>query len=103
MAASRRQTPPPSAGLDPPHERLQQGPVQRVLQHLVLDAGIDVRVVVDLDHEDAAVVLLEVDAVQALAHQPGRGHRSEEHTSELQSLMRSSYAAFCLKQNNHSQ
>src|SRR3546814_10363088 len=29
-----------------------------------------------------------------------RGHprrRSEEHTSELQSLMRSSYAAFCLK------
>src|SRR3546814_2638776 len=26
----------------------------------------------------------------------GRGTRSEEHTSELQSLMRSSYAAFCL-------
>src|SRR3546814_2439447 len=25
--------------------------------------------------------------------------RSEEHTSELQSLMRSSYAVFCLKQN----
>src|SRR3546814_3071233 len=24
------------------------------------------------------------------------GHRSEEHTSELQSLMRSSYAVFCL-------
>src|SRR3546814_2840208 len=26
--------------------------------------------------------------------------RSEEHTSELQSLMRISYAVFCLKQNN---
>src|SRR3546814_1977848 len=26
------------------------------------------------------------------------GARSEEHTSELQSLMRSSYAVFCLKQ-----
>src|SRR3546814_7552551 len=26
--------------------------------------------------------------------------RSEEHTSELQSLMRSSYAVFCLKKNN---
>src|SRR3546814_8995519 len=26
--------------------------------------------------------------------------RSEEHTSELQSLMRSSYAAFCLKKKN---
>src|SRR3546814_2449828 len=28
-----------------------------------------------------------------------RGQRSEEHTSELQSLMRISYAVFCLKQN----
>src|SRR3546814_3256163 len=27
------------------------------------------------------------------------GPRSEEHTSELQSLMRISYAVFCLKQN----
>src|SRR3546814_976542 len=27
--------------------------------------------------------------------------RSEEHTSELQSLMRISYAVFCLKNNNH--
>src|SRR3546814_1026273 len=26
-----------------------------------------------------------------------RAHRSEEHTSELQSLMRISYAVFCLK------
>src|SRR3546814_3594512 len=29
--------------------------------------------------------------------QADRGHRSEEHTSELQSLMRISYAVFCLK------
>src|SRR3546814_1412999 len=28
-------------------------------------------------------------------------HRSEEHTSELQSLMRNSYAVFCLKKKNH--
>src|SRR3546814_8556080 len=28
------------------------------------------------------------------------GRRSEEHTSELQSLMRISYAVFCLKRNN---
>src|SRR3546814_8799926 len=28
------------------------------------------------------------------------GLRSEEHTSELQSLMRSSYAVFCLKKKN---
>src|SRR3546814_5732463 len=29
------------------------------------------------------------------------GNRSEEHTSELQSLMRISYAVFCLKKQNH--
>src|SRR3546814_6881158 len=29
-----------------------------------------------------------------------RAVRSEEHTSELQSLMRNSYAVFCLKKNN---
>src|SRR3546814_10839525 len=29
-----------------------------------------------------------------------RYYRSEEHTSELQSLMRNSYAVFCLKKNN---
>src|SRR3546814_7232465 len=28
-------------------------------------------------------------------------HRSEEHTSELQSLMRISYAVFCLKKKNN--
>src|SRR3546814_1711924 len=31
------------------------------------------------------------------ASQRGRSCRSEEHTSELQSLMRISYAVFCLK------
>src|SRR3546814_8420592 len=31
---------------------------------------------------------------------PSYGLRSEEHTSELQSLMRISYAVFCLKKKN---
>src|SRR3546814_5017582 len=31
---------------------------------------------------------------------PDRDLRSEEHTSELQSLMRISYAVFCLKKKN---
>src|SRR3546814_9206755 len=39
---------------------------------------------------------------KAQSHHMGAGmltvERSEEHTSELQSLMRSSYAVFCLKQ-----
>src|SRR3546814_3995021 len=32
---------------------------------------------------------------------PGQPNRSEEHTSELQSLMRISYAVFCLKKKNN--
>src|SRR3546814_2864188 len=35
-----------------------------------------------------------------LHSQNRREDRSEEHTSELQSLMRSSYAVFCLKKKN---
>src|SRR3546814_6502225 len=33
--------------------------------------------------------------------EPARRNRSEEHTSELQSLMRISYAVFCLKKKNN--
>src|SRR3546814_1482065 len=32
-----------------------------------------------------------------IGHLPAKAPRSEEHTSELQSLMRISYAVFCLK------
>src|SRR3546814_1527320 len=35
--------------------------------------------------------------IAALDREQSRGVRSEEHTSELQSLMRISYAVFCLK------
>src|SRR3546814_9591790 len=38
-----------------------------------------------------------VRAVIGQALSAERGRRSEEHTSELQSLMRLSYAVFCLK------
>src|SRR3546814_9446624 len=43
--------------------------------------------------------LVAVDPVAVLERE-ARGLRSEEHTSELQSLMRSSYAVFCLKKKN---
>src|SRR3546814_6223719 len=45
-------------------------------------------------------------AVASVAREVSRGHahaaRSEEHTSELQSLMRISYAVFCLKKKKQS-
>src|SRR3546814_6405676 len=47
-----------------------------------------------LDQPGAAIGALETEP--AIAAQRQRG-RSEEHTSELQSLMRISYAVFCLK------
>src|SRR3546814_10345944 len=37
-----------------------------------------------------------------LVHWPAATRRSEEHTSELQSLMRISYAVFCLKKKKQS-
>src|SRR3546814_5891378 len=37
---------------------------------------------------------------ETLAKLAETDRRSEEHTSELQSLMRISYAVFCLKKNN---
>src|SRR3546814_5914045 len=40
---------------------------------------------------------LERAGAEVTVDQPDRSLRSEEHTSELQSLMRISYAVFCLK------
>src|SRR3546814_7944724 len=39
--------------------------------------------------------------VRAAPYRQSRYARSEEHTSELQSLMRISYAVFCLKKKKH--
>src|SRR3546814_1676052 len=51
------------------------------------------------DGDDAPLDQLE--AAEPLAGRLGAAHgRSEEHTSELQSLMRISYAVFCLKKKN---
>src|SRR3546814_3214401 len=52
---------------------------------------LDAEVAEVLDHRRADVG----DVGQAPGRHPQ--HRSEEHTSELQSLMRISYAVFCLK------
>src|SRR3546814_1378854 len=48
-----------------------------------------------------AVMNLDVVLVPFVVAHDQRGGRSEEHTSELQSLMRISYAVFCLKKKTH--
>src|SRR3546814_4499341 len=47
------------------------------------------------------IVVTAQKRVQNVQDVPISIARSEEHTSELQSLMRTSYAVFCLKKKNH--
>src|SRR3546814_1356702 len=47
------------------------------------------------------VELLDKAGVATIAGTSFGRHRSEEHTSELQSLMRISYAVFCLTKKTH--
>src|SRR3546814_7479985 len=46
---------------------------------------------------DVSAVLQSQSQGSAVVRSRHRARRSEEHTSELQSLMRLSYAVFCLK------
>src|SRR3546814_4921799 len=59
--------------------------------HAATDAGFEVEIFVQLH------VRPEIDELDAGVGRAEHGARSEEHTSELQSLMRISYAVFCLK------
>src|SRR3546814_4980060 len=55
--------------------------------------------VLELDADEAALDALHIECFD-ISHTAGeatQASRSEEHTSELQSLMRISYAVFCLK------
>src|SRR3546814_2996498 len=65
----------------------------KVFLEFPLGGGVEVAQRDDADH-DAVVDHRDVAVARA-------AHRSEEHTSELQSLMRISYAVFCLKKKKH--
>src|SRR3546814_3014167 len=52
------------------------------------------------DRDEIALIFLRQERSRQAGEQQGR-HRSEEHTSELQSLMRISYAVLCLKKKKH--
>src|SRR3546814_10283395 len=69
-------------------------------------AGIEVdrKVLSDMAiHEPAAFGALVEASKKALEYlkEAGTDNRSDEHTSELPSLMRHSYAVFCLKKQKH--
>src|SRR3546814_6238704 len=73
--------------------------------HLLLDAAGSqclksiLETMIDMPIITRSFFLYDVEDLQrSLQH-----HRSEEHTSALQSLMRISYAVFCLTKKNHIQ
>src|SRR3546814_4845640 len=65
--------------------------------------GLRQRHVVSDGADVGADLELEAGLAEGLQLHAGRPLRSEEHTSELQSLMRISYAVFCLKKNTNLQ
>src|SRR3546814_1295903 len=70
--------------------------------HHAVKHGMQIRPIPNMvNHETNELFFdnLEIP-VENLLGEEGKGFRSEEHTSELQSLMRISYAVFCLKQKN---
>src|SRR3546814_9304637 len=75
------------------------GPQAGVAAVLDLDQAIDLRCVGHRARDRQLTVDRVDDAALHAAH---LGLRSEEHTSELQSLMRISYAVFCLKKKKQS-
>src|SRR3546814_10609031 len=79
-------------GLNQKHEALSKPKVRQALKYLVDYQGMEDTVVRDLMTVHQA--FLPIGLLGALEAKP---FRSEEHTSELQSLMRISYAVFCLK------
>src|SRR3546814_6461699 len=74
-------------------------PPQATIQQLTLHA--DGRWSLNLRVENFSNVSARIDNIDLTMQVNGiaAGTRSEEHTSELQSLMRISYAVFCLKKN----
>src|SRR3546814_6064851 len=71
----------------------------RSVMHAALAAGAHlVNDVSALLWDDRALdLVVRAGCPVILMHSPDPAKRSEEHTSELQSLMRISYAVFCLK------
>src|SRR3546814_5766354 len=53
--------------------------------------------------EDGQINMTENERLAIAPAVTWRSDRSEAHTSELQSLMRNSYAVFCLKKKTHTQ
>src|SRR3546814_10566070 len=81
-------------GIDvPPRSPLDKGPARRLARGSLLKEEVE-----EVGQFDRRLARDFADPRVAV---PDPVCRSEEHTSELQSLMRISYAVFCLKKKKH--
>src|SRR3546814_6383844 len=82
----------------------QHGAGQRLLHHRLLRRAPERLDVVDRRRHQPRAAPAQAHEALLLGREQvacrGLALRSEEHTSELQSLMRISYAVFCLKKKN---
>src|SRR3546814_10645682 len=81
-----------------PHKN-QQSRQQRQNTHLMIDKAVIDHLPANIeDHHQSYIgdPTIAIDISRA-----NIGSRSEEHTSELTSLMRNSYAVFCFKKNKN--
>src|SRR3546814_8355645 len=83
-------------------DRIATIPAHRPQDHITLEmAPLEIRHrsvrPISAKHAQASRFLQQSRPAHLLTMAPTRSGRSEEHTSELQSLMRISYAVFCLK------
>src|SRR3546814_6292894 len=106
-----------SSDLEPPRQRARQLQLAQVHHRGHAADGGEVAVVAVAERRRRLAGDARADRVRDVAtHLLGRrrhagygpavllhGGRSEEHTSELQSLMRNSYAVFCLKKKKKKQ
>src|SRR3546814_7668932 len=87
--------PPPRSTLTDtrfPYTTLFRSPAGRVVAVMLLQRS---------DHSAGMSNILPACPFAPWTTSVGHKWRSEEHTSELQSLTRTSYAVFCLKKNNN--
>src|SRR5215470_367183 len=75
-------------------EPLEHAHPDLVLADLVLDAVLEIGIVVDLHDDEAAVGLLDVDAVEPLPDRPRRAHRDVDQRSRRLVELESAEATF---------
>src|SRR3546814_4383428 len=82
-----------------PYATLFRSPSRRLRSFAHTTSAVSLPMPAEVSKPQSVPAWMRAGSPTASAARPSRSARSEEHTSELQSPMRISYAVFCLKQN----